>query len=139
MALKITLKANERLIIGGAVVTNGSNRSDLIIENNVPILREKNILREQDATTPCRRIYFLVQLMYLDEKNLTEHHKLYWELVREIVEAAPSTLPLIDQMNECLLSGHYYQALKLAWQLIDYEEEVTGRVRSTNGNLQRNA
>lgn len=139
MALKITLKANERLIIGGAVVTNGNSRSDLIVENNVPILREKSILREQDATTPCRRIYFLIQLMYVDEKNLPEYHKLYWEVVREVVKAAPSTLALIDQINEQILSGSYYHALKLAWQLIEYEEEVTVRVRTANGGIQRNA
>jgi flagellar protein FlbT len=139
MALKISLKANEKLIIGGAVVTNGNTRSDLIIENSVPILREKDILSEHDATSPCRRIYFLIQLMYVDEKNLPEHHKVYWELVREVLRAAPSTLGLIDQINEHLVSSRYYQALKLAWQLIEYEEEVTRRVRESDGSLQRNA
>ncbi len=139
MALKITLKAKERLIIGGAVVTNGNNRSDLIIENSVPILREKDILSEKDATSPCRRIYFLIQLMYVDDKNLAEHHNKYWELVRELLKAAPSTLSVIDQINEHILNARYYQALKLAWQLIDYEEEVVSRVRKSDGCIHRNA
>jgi len=40
MALKITLKPNEKMIVGGAVITNANIRNtDLIIENNVPILR----------------------------------------------------------------------------------------------------
>ena len=64
MALKITLKPNEKMIVGGAVVTNGNAKnSDLIIENNVPVLRQKDILSEQDAASHCSRIYFVIQLM----------------------------------------------------------------------------
>jgi flagellar protein FlbT len=137
MALKISLKAHERLIIGGAVVTNGSTRSDLIVENNVPILRDKDILSETEATTPCRRVYFLIQLMYVDEKNVTEYHQTYWVLVRDLLQAAPSMLVLIDQVNEQILSGKYYQALKLAAKLIAHEQEVVNRVRKPSGSIHR--
>ena len=137
MALKISLKAHERLIIGGAVVTNGSTRSDLIIENNVPILRDKDVLSEAQANTPCRRLYFLIQLMYVDEKNITEYHQTYWVLVRDLLQAAPSMLALIDQVNEQILSGKYYQALKLAAKLIDQEQEVVNRVRKSSGSIHR--
>jgi len=137
MALKISLKAHERLIIGGAVVTNGSTRSDLIIENNVPILRDKDILSETQANTPCRRLYFMIQLMYVDEKNITEYHQTYWVLVRDLLQAAPSMLALIDQVNEQILSGKYYQALKLAAKLIDQEQEVVNRVRKPSGSIHR--
>ena len=64
MALKITLKPNERMIIGGAAVTNGNSKCELLIENNVPILRQKNILKKEEANTPCSRIYFIIQVMY---------------------------------------------------------------------------
>ena len=137
MALKITLKANERLIIGGAVIANGKNRSDLIVENSVPVLREKEIMSEEDAQTPCRRIYFVIQLMYVDEKKLDEHHKTYWKLVKDVVGAAPSLLGLIDQISDNILKGRYYQALKLAKKLIEYEEEAIDNVRNkAAGNLQ---
>ncbi len=46
MALKIALKPQEKVIIGGAVIQNGKNRSELLVENNVAILREKDIMRE---------------------------------------------------------------------------------------------
>jgi flagellar protein FlbT len=129
MALKITLKPHERLIVGGAVVTNGNSRSDLLIENNVPILREKDILSEKNADSPCKRIYFVIQLMYVDGNNLAEHHTLYWKLVRDVVKAAPSTIPLIDQISEHILHNAFYQALKKAKKLIEYEQEVINRVR----------
>jgi flagellar protein FlbT len=135
MALKLNLKPHERLILGGAVIQNGNARSVLLVENNVPILREKDILREQEADTPCKRIYLSIQLMYVDEKKLSEYHALYWKIVREIVQAAPSTLGLIDQISEQILAGRYYQALKLAKQLIEYEQEVIKHVRKPSGSV----
>ncbi len=135
MSLKISLKPQERLIIGGAVVQNGGARSDLLVENNVPILREKDILREQEADTPCKRIYFTIQLMYVDEKNLVEYHNGYWKLIRDVLDAAPSTLRLIDQISDHILNGRYYQALKVTQKLIEYEQEVVQHVRKANGGI----
>jgi len=135
MPLKITLKPNERIIIDGAVITNGNSPSDLLIENNVPVLRQKNIMSEQDADSPCRRIYFVIQLMYVDTQNLESYHNMYWDLVRDLVEVAPSMLNLIDQISEYILNTDYYQALKLTRELIDYEEEVINRVPECISNV----
>jgi flagellar biosynthesis repressor protein FlbT len=128
MALKITLRPMERLVIGGAVITNGDSKCELIIENKVPLLREKNILKEEDANTPGRRIYFTIQLMYIDEENLAAHHKEYWELVEEFVQAAPSALGMIKEISEHIVGNRYYMALKLAGKLVDYEQEVISSV-----------
>ena len=125
MALKITLKPNERIIVGGAVVINGNTKNtDLIIENNVPVLRQKDILNEQDATSHCRQIYFVIQLMYIDSENLAEHQQTYWKLVHALLDAIPRLTGHIDEINEHILIGNYYRALKLARELIDYEQEV---------------
>jgi flagellar protein FlbT len=130
MALKIALKPHEKMILSGAVIINGSNaRCQLIVENEVPILREKDILSETDADTPCRNLYFIIQLMYIDKENQAIHQKNYWVLVNNILKAAPSTVGLIDQINEEIVSGRFYQALKLSQKLIDYEQEVISRVQ----------
>jgi flagellar biosynthesis repressor protein FlbT len=129
VALKISLKPDEKIIIGGAVVTNGNAKSNLFIENRVTILREKDIMKEAKADSPCRKIYFVIQLMYIDEGNVVEYHKTYWELVRDVVAAAPSTLDLIDPISNHILNGEYYKALKLTRKLMDYEEEVVRNAR----------
>jgi flagellar protein FlbT len=135
MALKINLKPGERIIVGGAVITNGKNATSFLIENNVPILRQKDILTESQANTPCRRIYLVVQLMYIEPANLAWHHNTYWSLVKSVVKAAPSTLSLIDRMSDLILNNHYYQALKVTKKLIEYEEEAVRHARRTTGNL----
>ncbi len=131
MALKIELKPHERFILGGAVVRNGGSRTEITIENNVPILRGKNILSLEEADTPCKRIYFVIQLMYIDGANLNKHHRTYWQLVQEVVEAAPSMTGILDTISDHLLNARYYQALKEARELIDREERLVGDVRKS--------
>ena len=136
MALKITLKPGERMIIGGAVVTNANSAScDLVVENKTPILRQKDILTEEMADSPCRRIYLAVQLMYIDEANLSSYHKAFWELVGDLVKAVPRTVGLVDAISEMILQRNYYQALKMTKRLIDYEQEVLRRVSSSVENV----
>jgi flagellar protein FlbT len=139
MGLKITLKPHERIIIGGGVVTNGDSRSSLVIENNVPILRGKEIMRESEADTPCRRIYFAIQLMYIDDNHIVEHHNTYWNLVGDVIKAAPSVLGLVDRISECILGNRFYPALKLCRKLIDYEQEVIDNVRTSGRSIQKNS
>ena len=131
MPLKLTLKPHERLIIGGAVITNGKTGSDLIIENNVPVLREKDILSEKDIDSHCKRIYFTIQLMYIDEQKVKMYHKNYLELIKELIKSAPSTKDLIEEISKYIIGGNYYKALKSAKKLIDYEQRMIDHVRST--------
>ena len=128
MSLKLRLKADERLIIGGAVIRNGSRPTELIVENSVTILREKDILSERDVVTVAQRIYFIIQLMYIDRDNVPEYNNKYLELVKEISTAAPSTMDLLTQINTKVLEMDYYHALRITGSLIEYEKELTKNV-----------
>lgn len=124
MSLKLKLKPHESLIVGGAVIKNGAKGTELFVENNVPILRQKDIMAEKDVTSHCRKIYFVIQLMYIDPPNLLKYHNTYWDLVKELLNAAPSTRKLVEQISDGVLSAQYYQALKIVKKLIAYEEEL---------------
>jgi flagellar protein FlbT len=123
MALKVELKPGERLIVGECVITNADQRTRLLIDGQAPILREKDILTNKTADTPAKRIYLAVQLMYI-AKDPQPHHDVYFNLVREMVNAAPSTWPAIESINNHILTGEMYKALKDAKKLIAYETEL---------------
>lgn len=131
MSLKLRLKPDEKIIIGGAVLQNGPKASEFIVENNVPILRQKDIMAERDAVSPARRVYFVIQLMYIDRENQIDYHTRYWDLVKDILQAAPSTKPYIDRISEQIVCGEFYQALKLTRKLITYEEELLSHVKQS--------
>jgi flagellar protein FlbT len=136
MALKISLKSNEQLIISGAVVKNVSEKTiALTIENEVPILREKDILSESKADTPCKYIYFVIQLMYIDEKNTERYHTEYWKAVKEVIKAAPSTTEMFRVVSEHIYNRKYYKALKEAKKIITYEEKAIKNALKTNTSV----
>jgi flagellar protein FlbT len=123
MALIIDLKPGERIVIGDALITNDGPRTRLSIQGEVPILREKDIVRPEDATTPCRQLYLAIQLMYVG-RDKSAPLKTYLELAQEIQAAAPSTTPYIVAINEKIMDGAYFRALRTARQLIEYEERL---------------
>ena len=120
MPLKIELKPNERIVIGDCAVTNAGQRTRLVIEGDVPILREKDIMPLGRADTPAKRIYLVVQLMYTS-KRAQEHEALYRKLTREMLRALPGARPFIDAIKNRILTGDLYKALKEARKLISYE------------------
>jgi flagellar protein FlbT len=129
MALKVELKPGERFILGDSIITNDDQRTRLFIEGDAPILREKDILRLDDADTPCKKIYLMLQMMYLAPEP-TQHHELYFQLVKDVMEAAPSTTPMLDNINNKILTGELNKALKETRKLIEYERELLQNVKT---------
>ena len=122
MTLKIELKRDERVILGDCVITNRGQRTRLEIQGNVPILRQKDILSPEQADTPAKRIYLAVQLMYTS-KEPHDHRMSYLQLVHEMLEIAPGARPFIDNINNRILTGDLYKALKETRKLIAYEKD----------------
>lgn len=127
MALVIDLKPSEKLLIGDAVITNGSQRTRLHISGDTPILREKDVMKEEEADTPCKKAYFLIQCMYMARKPDLYHDK-YFDTIKEIQHAAPKFSFVFLSINEKLIGGNYYKAMKEAKELIQLEQELIDHV-----------
>jgi flagellar protein FlbT len=128
MALQVELKPGERIIIGECAITNCDQRTRLTIDGAMPILREKDILTAGAADTPAKRIYLVVELMYIS-RDPRLHHGTYFSLVRDLVQAAPSTWRYVQSINNQILTGNLYKALKEAGKLIGYESNLLDRAR----------
>ncbi len=123
MALVIDLKPGEKILIGSAVITNDNQRTRLHISGEAPILREKDVMQEEQADTPCKKIYFLIQCMYI-AKDPKIYHAKYFDLIRDVQKAAPSLAGKLLSINEKILNDTYYKAMKEARDLIKTEEEM---------------
>jgi flagellar protein FlbT len=125
MALVLTLKPQERIILGEAVVRNNGNYSaQLLIETPVPILRCPSILPESDVETPCGRIYMAIELLYIQPKHREECMQLYLTLTQELLAAAPSMAPSLEEVNVLVMEGHYYKALQKMKVLLQREKSL---------------
>ncbi|MFK4399426.1 flagellar biosynthesis regulator FlbT [Bradyrhizobium elkanii] len=57
------------------------------------------------------------------------HHPTYFSLVRDIITAMPSAWPFIESVNNFILNGDLYHALKESKKLIAHEEKLLETAR----------
>jgi flagellar protein FlbT len=132
MALKLSLKPGERFVLNGAVLQNGDRRSVLLLQNKASILREKDIMQEEEANSPARHVYFPVMMMYLDEAGAQRYHAEFLRRLSEFMSAISNPVIITECVNisKHLLEREYYKALMLCRKLIEYEYERLGNVPS---------
>jgi len=125
MPLKLSLKPGERFVLNGAVLANGDKRTSLIIQNKACVLREKDIMQPEDASTPARRIYFPIMMMYLDPADDENYYTDFALRMTEFMGAIRNRTALAQclEISRDVMSGNYYKALMLCKKLFDFEQE----------------
>jgi flagellar protein FlbT len=133
MPLKLSLKPGEKFVLNGAVVQNGDRRTTLVLQNKASVLREKDIMQQEEASTPSRRIYFPMMMMYLDEANANRYYDEFAERLTEFMGAIRNAEILADcvSISKHAMAREYYKALMLCRKLIEYEDERLGNVPSS--------
>ncbi|MBO6559996.1 MAG: flagellar biosynthesis repressor FlbT [Nisaea sp.] len=126
MPLKINVKPGEKFVVNGAVMVAGKKGASLVLQNEATILLGKDIMQEEDANTPAKRIYFTILLMYLDQDESDQYRGVFLELVESFLEATTfkevrmTLLNIVQDVNE----KRFYRALKTCKALMTYEAEI---------------
>jgi flagellar biosynthesis repressor protein FlbT len=125
MPLKLSLKPGEKFVLNGAVLTNGEKRASLVIQNKACILREKDILQPKEASTPARRIYLPIMMMYLDGDNSDGYYNEFALRMTEFMGAIKNhdALSLCIEISRDVMSGSYYRALMQCKKLFEFERK----------------
>ena len=122
MPLRVELKPFERIVIGESVIINSGTRTCFLIDGDTPVLREKDTVTADTANTPAKRLYLCVQMMYL-KNDASRYREPYLKSLRELREAMPAARDLIEVINQYVLKGAFYKALKEIRTLMKREEE----------------
>jgi flagellar protein FlbT len=125
MPLKLSLKPGEKFVLNGAVLTNGDKRASLVIQNKACVLREKDIMQPHEATTPARRIYVPIMMMYLDPDAMEQYYNEFALRMTEFMGAIQNRQMLASciEISRDVMAGAYYKALISCRKLFDYEQE----------------
>ncbi|MDE2629827.1 MAG: flagellar biosynthesis repressor FlbT, partial [Alphaproteobacteria bacterium] len=115
MPLKLSLKPGEKFVLNGAVLTNGDKRTSLVIQNKASVLREKDIMQPDAATTPARRVYLPIMMMYLDADGSEQYYNDFALRMTEFMGAIRNRTALAAcmEISRDVMSGSYYKALML--------------------------
>ncbi|MEL7480986.1 MAG: flagellar biosynthesis repressor FlbT [Pseudomonadota bacterium] len=126
MPLKLTLKPGETFILNGAVVRNGDRRGVLLLENQARILREKDIMQPEEATTPVRRAYFAIMQMYLTGESDGPPYDRTMRALSDLLAVVPAidARDLIAEISGHVSAGQLYKGLSKCRKLIQFEDEA---------------
>ena len=129
MALRISLRDGEKVIINGAVLRS-VGRTDLRLENGASVLRGRDVMTPEEANTPARRLYFACMMAYIESGDQRPHQDAIVELIRELLGALSSSEARAACVSfaQKVACGEYYQALADCRWLIDYEAQLIAPV-----------
>jgi len=129
MALYITLKDGEKMIVNGAVI-RAVGRTQVCIENSASILRGRDVMPPEDAGTPARRLYFACMMAYIDPDGLDRHRDTLLALISDLLNAFEwmEAKAICAAFAEKIARMDYYAALTDCRWLIAYEAEAMARL-----------
>lgn len=123
--LRITLRDGEKAIVNGAVL-RAVGRTQIAIENQVSILRGREVMKPEEAITPARQLYFAAMLAYIDPDGRDAHQDAVVQLLGLLVAslATPEARDTCIRFAHDLAQGEYYKALSAARDLIAIEDAL---------------
>ncbi|MGL4397207.1 MAG: flagellar biosynthesis repressor FlbT [Hyphomicrobium sp.] len=127
-SFKVYLKAGERLFVNGAVL-RVDRKVSVEFLNDVAFLLEGNVLQAEEATTPLRQLYFVVQAMLIDAGRAAEARNMYEVLHANFMKTFTDEeiLEGLCAAKELAGDGRLYDALKTIRTLFAIEDQLVAR------------
>ena len=85
--MHISLRCGEKLYINGAVL-RVDRKVSLELPNDATFLLEAHVMKVEDATTPLRQLYFMIQIMLMNPNDSTEARAMCESAIRMTIAAS---------------------------------------------------
>lgn len=119
--LILRLRPFEELLINGVLVQNGDRKTQLRIKTeDASILRVRDVMRPEDATTPERRAYYIAQLAVAGELAASEARTILAAALQQLAAAhssRPETEAIARAASE-LENGRLYSVMRSLRDLV---------------------
>ena len=128
--LVLKLSPKERVLINGAVIENGDRRSRLsIMTPNANILRLRDAIHPEEATTPVRRVCYTAQLVLSGDADPAETRLKLLRSIEELSQVLtdPDSRTRLAEATKALLEQQHYQCLKALRALLPREERLMAK------------
>ncbi|MGY3439980.1 flagellar biosynthesis repressor FlbT [Marinovum sp. KMM 9879] len=127
MALNLTLKPFERLIVNGCMLRNGGRKTTITVETRASIIREADLLRPEEANTPVKSVYFLIQSALIDPDRRQKTVKAAQQELGVLANVFSSELrPNVFEAANNVSVSNYFGALRNLRPLLKREAEILG-------------
>ena len=136
--IRLYLKANEKIFLNGAVL-QVDRKVAFELLNDATFLLENHVMQKEDANTPIKQLYFVVQLMMIHPNDKEQATLLFAQMIRNL-SATLQTQALIDgveQVKEEVENGKEFNALKIIRGMFPIEEEILSKGTSPEHELEK--
>ncbi|CAO3409545.1 flagellar biosynthesis repressor FlbT [Azospirillum largimobile] len=113
MPLKFVLRPNEKVIINGAVIGAGDRPGSFFLYNTANFLRGREVLKEEQIDSIEKKLYFVIQLVYIFPEDATLNLQRFASILDETRQARPDAAKTLDEIGRLVEARNYYRALKL--------------------------
>lgn len=130
--LVLKLAPHERILINGAVIENGIRRTRLnIVTPGANILRLRDAIHPEDATTPVKRVCYVAQLVLSGDVDFDDGSEQLSRGIEQLGFALTDadSVEHLARARAALDDGNAYQTLKALRLLLPIEEILLGQVK----------
>ncbi len=117
MPLKFSLRPGEKVIVNGAVIGRGEEPGTFYLYNKANFLRGREVMKEEAADTLEKKLYLIIQLIYLFPEDAKDSLRKFEAILAETKGTRPESAAELDQVAQFVLNQDYYRALKLTSKL----------------------
>ncbi|MCY6382376.1 flagellar biosynthesis repressor FlbT [Hoeflea prorocentri] len=124
-SLRISLKTGEKIFINGAVL-RVDRKVGLEFLNDVTFLLENHVLQPEDATTPLRQLYFIVQMMLINPEGAEQSQAMFKKSVVMLLSCFSNEqiLTELKHIDAMVTEGRVFESLKAIRALYKIEEDI---------------
>ncbi|MEM9028185.1 MAG: flagellar biosynthesis repressor FlbT [Pseudomonadota bacterium] len=130
--LKIHLKPRDRIFVNGAVL-RVDRKVTLEFLNDVSFLLESHVIQLEQATTPLRQLYYVVQSILMEPTTAQLAHSLFEHQHTTLVSTLRNQ-ELLDglvSVHESIDAGRIFEALRKLRSLFPVEDELLAANEAT--------
>ena len=125
--LILKLRAHEQILVNGVVMQNGDRNARLIIKTpDAKILRLRDAIHPDEATTPVKRVCYIAQLAVAGETDLTDAKSQLSSGIAQLHDALRGYdgEDHLQEAMDALKDDNYYAALRALRKLLPIEETL---------------
>jgi flagellar biosynthesis repressor protein FlbT len=125
--LKISLKPNEKIYVNGAVI-RVDRKVTVELMNDVQFLLESHVIQADEASTPLKQLYFILQVMLMNPQGAVEAREMFRRSLPLLLASFEDDqiCAALKQIDRMVGEDHIYEALKAIRALYPLERRALG-------------
>ncbi|HUB63653.1 MAG TPA: flagellar biosynthesis repressor FlbT [Methylocella sp.] len=131
--MHISLRAGEKIYINGAVL-RVDRKVSLELLNDATFLLEAHVMKVEDASTPLRQLYFIIQIMLMNPTDTLAAREMFKKSIHMTIDVTENAVLVggLRAVKALVDANRNFEALKAVRALFPVEAEILAGGRDSS-------